>query len=158
MSGSVWNKQIEAYDLLVRGLTLGGWNTVTNVLYSTRASTLFNSLTPEEALEQNVPFIGGGTNFDAAMTQMNNVLATTNQTRPHILLFLSDGSADYPSAQVARMNELKANFAKFYFFAVGIMQEGILKTLAAGVEGGKFIFVQNSQDLIKEIMSIEFQS
>ena len=157
MSGSVWNKQIEAYDLLVRGLTLGGWNTLTTILYSSNANILFNSITPEEALNYNVPFDSGGTNFDAAMTQMNNVLATTDQTRAHILLFLSDGSSGYPSAQVARMNELKVNFAKFYFFAVGIMQEGILKTLAAGVDGGKFIFVQNSQDLIKEVISIKFE-
>ena len=156
-SGGRWEKQLEAYELLVRGLALGGWNRVTTILHSNEIILMFKSLTPTEALKHSLPFDQGGNDFEGAMGKMNDVLETTDQSRPHILLFLSDGSASYPSAQIARMNELKANFAKFYFFAVGIMQEGILKSMAAGVDGGKFVLAQTNEDLIKEIISIKFE-
>ena len=156
MSGVAWGNQIEAYELLLGGFRLGGWNTVTTFVYSNDANILFTNITPEEALEHSVPYLSGRSNFTAAMTKINEILATADQTRPHFILFLSHGNANYPSVQIARMNELKANFLKFYFFAVGIMQEGILKSMADGVDGGKFIFVQNSVDLLKAIINIEF--
>ena len=155
--GGRWEKQLEAYELLVQGLALGGWNRVTTILHSHNIILMFKSLTPTEALKHYLPFDKGENDFEGAMGKMNDVLETTDQTQAQLLLFLSDGEWDYPYTEIARMNELKTKFQKFYFFTVGIMKEGILKSMAAGVDGGKFVLAQTNEDLIKEIISIKFE-
>ena len=154
-SNKRWEKLMSAYELLLRGLTLGDANKVSVVNFESTAHLAFTSLPPTEALERKLRFYQGGTDFKNAFVQLNLILKKVDQTMKQIVIFMSDGDAGYPTPQVQEMNVLKENFPSFTFFSVGIEVSTKDKlTKMAKDLGGDYIDVKEAEELVKKLLDI----
>ena len=143
MCGSPWKSLQQATNAFLTSLAgskAAASSKVSCIIYNCNARVAFENESPSLKLQDKIKYVGGSTNYCAALTTAIRICGNTqNQSEKLVFYFMSDGMPhDFPTVQVNALKKM-SYFSKIQFFACGFGRSNFseLKRVANLFPGGQ---------------------
>ncbi|CAF3380202.1 unnamed protein product, partial [Rotaria sp. Silwood2] len=115
-----WPRLMDAVNTLIKARKDSGTtqDRITIITFDNVATQSYFNKTMDSINTTTLPSPGGGTDFGAAFRSAIDVLAmmrtnSTNSTLKTIIVFMSDGEANFPTAEVNELKRMRSDIKEF---------------------------------------------
>ena len=149
MGGGPWNALMDAVRTFLSITTGKGY--VSIIRFDSSSSILKEHVPIDSSLADEIPYTGGGTTFAYPIQNAYDIMNRYkgNNEEDIYFIFMSDGQAEYPSAQISNINSLHIPF-HFYAIAFGGINS-LLQQIATAFNGQAKTAV--GEEMLKETYS-----
>ncbi|CAF0730234.1 unnamed protein product [Adineta steineri] len=140
MKGTPWDNLLAACQVLIKARVDGGTIDHLTVITFNEKADLFCSDQPMKSVNiSKVACTKKGTDFEPAFKLVYNVLESSkekNSSLKHVIVFMSDGEAEYPQAQLNLLKPmLDDQIKEFWTVALGTSRMEILEQINSKMKG-----------------------
>ncbi len=157
MGGTPWNDLLNGVREFINiRADCGTTDRVTIIVFDHHAKYAYYNADIKTIDIAKIEFTNGGTSFSTAFDlvvkamqtlQVQTSTANSSQNLDFIIIFMSDGEAEYPGAQLEMLLKMKEKINQFRTVALGRTKMDILEQINLKMKG-TFIDLKDSADLV----------